>query len=118
MFTGTETSVAALLTTKQSAPEPAVRLDAKHGLLTRTLHWLNLVAISGLVATGILVLCSPDPAPLANLPHELFIVGSIHLVFYFLLFAVGAAYLALLIVGGGVEDVCPDARNAPRRHRR
>jgi thiosulfate reductase cytochrome b subunit len=107
MFTGTETSVAALLTTKQSAPEPTVRLYAKHGLLTRTLHWLNLVAISGLVVTGILVLCSPDPAPLANLPHELFIAGSIHLVFYFLLFAVGAAYLALLIVGGGWKMFVP-----------
>jgi thiosulfate reductase cytochrome b subunit len=106
-FIGTETTLAALFMTKQQTPEFSVRLYAKHGLLTRTLHWLNLVAISGLVATGIVVLRSPDPAPLANLPHELFIAGSIHLVFYFLLFAVGAAYLALLIVGGGWKMFVP-----------
>ena len=107
MLRGTETSLAELLMTKQQVPEPAVRLYAKHRLLTRTLHWLNLVAISGLVATGIVVLRSPDPAPLANLPHELFIAGSIHLVFYYFLFAVGAAYLAFLIAGGGWKVFVP-----------
>jgi thiosulfate reductase cytochrome b subunit len=76
-------------------------------LLARKLHWLNLVAISGLVTTGILIQHSPDPAPLAKLPHELFIAGSIHQVFYFLLFAVGAAYLTLLIVGGGWKMFVP-----------
>jgi cytochrome b561 len=99
--------MAALVTTTQPAREPTVRLYAKHSLLARTLHWLNLVAIGALVATGILILRSPDPAPLANLPHELFIAGSIHQVFYFLLFTVGATYLALLIAGAGWKMFVP-----------
>jgi thiosulfate reductase cytochrome b subunit len=99
--------VAALLTTTQPANEPTVRLYAKHSFLARTLHWLDLIAIGALVTTGILILRSPDPAPLANLPHELFIAGSIHQVFYFLLFAVGAAYLAWLIAAGGWKMFVP-----------
>ena len=71
--------MAALSTTTQPARKSKVRLYAKHSLLARTLHWLNLVAIGALVATGILILRSP--APLANLPHELFIAVSIHQVF-------------------------------------
>jgi hypothetical protein len=67
--------MAALVTTTQPAREPTVRLYAKHSLPARTLHWLNLVAIGALVASGILIMRSPDPAPLANLPHELFIAG-------------------------------------------
>jgi thiosulfate reductase cytochrome b subunit len=99
--------VATLLTNTQPAREPTVRLYAKHSLPARTLHWLNLVAIGALVASGILILRSPDPAPPANLPHELFIAGSIHLVFYLLLFAVGAAYLAVLIAGGSWKMFVP-----------
>jgi len=99
--------MAALLTTARPAPDPSARLYAKHSFLARTLHWLNLVAIGALVATGIVILRSPDPAPLANLPHEFFIAGSIHQVFYVLLFAVGAAYLALLIAGGGWKMFVP-----------
>ena len=96
-----------LVTATQQAPEPTVRLYAKHDVLTRLLHWLNVIAIGGLVPTGTLILRSPDPAPRANLPHELFIAGSIHQVFYVLLFAVGAAYLAVLIVGGGWKMFVP-----------
>jgi thiosulfate reductase cytochrome b subunit len=107
IFAGAETQVAAFLTTTEPAHEPTVRLSAKRSFLARTLHWLNLVAIGALVATGILTLRSPDPAPLTNLPHEFFIAGSIHQVFYFLLFAVGAAHLALLIAGGGWKMFVP-----------
>ena len=67
--------------------EPTMRLYAKHNLLTRTLHSLNMVAISALIATGIVMMVGG---------HRLESIGrSIHEVFYFLLFGVGAVYLAV-----------------------
>ena len=72
--------------------EPTMRLYAKHNLLTRTLHSLNMVAISALIATGIVMMVGG---------HRLESIGrSIHEVFYFLLFGVGAVYLPSLLAGG------------------
>ena len=72
--------------------EPTMRLYAKHNLLTRTLHSLNMVAISALIATGIVMMVGG---------HRLESIGrSIHEVFYFLLFGIGAVYLFSLLAGG------------------
>jgi thiosulfate reductase cytochrome b subunit len=81
------------------APEPKVRLYAKHSLLTRSLHWLNMVAIGALIATGIAMMVGGDRLESIG--------GSIHEVFYFLLFGVGAVYLISLIAGGGWKLFLP-----------
>ena len=79
--------------------EPNVQLAAKHSLLMRSLHWLNAVAISALIGTGIVLLIGGDA--LATLG------GSIHQVFYFLLLGIGAVYLTALIVSGGWRMFLP-----------
>jgi thiosulfate reductase cytochrome b subunit len=79
--------------------EPNVQLAAKHSLLTRTLHWLNAVAIGALVGTGIALLIGGDALEA--------IAGSIHEVFYFLLLGIGAVYLISLIVSGGWRMFVP-----------
>ena len=76
-----------------------MRLYAKHNLLTRALHSLNMVAISALIATGIVMMVGG---------HRLKSIGrSIHEVFYFLLFGVGAVCLPSLLAGGGRKLFVP-----------
>jgi thiosulfate reductase cytochrome b subunit len=88
--------------TSSSTPppnDPKVQLYTKHSLVTRALHWLNVVAMGALIATGIAMMIGGD---------RLESIGaSIHEVFYFLLFAVGAVYLASLIAGGGWKTFVP-----------
>jgi thiosulfate reductase cytochrome b subunit len=72
--------------------EPQVQLYAKHTWLTRTLHWLNAVAIGSLIATGIAMMIGGDWLKSLG--------GSIHEVFYFLLFGIGGVYLISLIASG------------------
>jgi thiosulfate reductase cytochrome b subunit len=79
--------------------EPQVQLAAKHTLLTRTLHWLNMVAICALVGTGITMLIGGKAV-------EAF-AGSIHEVFYFLLLGVGAVYVISLVASGGWRMFLP-----------
>ena len=81
------------------ANDPKVRLYAKHGLLTRTLHWLNMVAILALISTGIAMMIGGEW--LRSLG------GSIHEVFYFLLLGVGAIYLVSLISSRGWKMFLP-----------
>jgi thiosulfate reductase cytochrome b subunit len=68
-------------------------------LLTRTLHWLNAIAIGALIATGIAMMIGGDW--LAS------IGSSIHEMFYFLLFGVGAIYLITLLAGGAWKQFLP-----------
>jgi len=79
--------------------EPKVQLAAKHSLLTRTLHWLNMMAICALIGTGIAMLAGGKAV-------EAF-AGSIHEVFYFLLFGVSAVYAFSLIASGGWRMFVP-----------
>jgi thiosulfate reductase cytochrome b subunit len=79
--------------------DPKVQLYAKHSLLTRSLHWLNMVAISALIATGIAMMIGGDWLKSVG--------GSVHELFYLLLFAVGGVYLLSLLVGGGWKMFVP-----------
>ncbi len=81
------------------ANDPKVRLYAKHGLLTRTLHWLNMVATLALISTGIAMMIGGEW--LRSLG------GSIHEVFYLLLLGVGAIYLVSLIASRGWKIFLP-----------
>ena len=79
--------------------EPRVQLYSKHTLLTRALHWLNAIAIGALIATGVAMMVGGD---------RLQSIGSsVHEVFYFLLFGVGAIYLISLIAGGAWKMFLP-----------
>jgi len=64
--------------------EPEVQLSAKHTILTRMLHWLNMVAIIVLIGSGFAMLIGGDWLKAIG--------GSVHEVFYFLLFGVAFVF--------------------------
>jgi thiosulfate reductase cytochrome b subunit len=79
--------------------EPKVKLYKKHSLLTRGLHWLNMVAIGALIATGIAMMIGGDSLKSIG--------GSVHEVFYFLLFGIAAVYAISQIAGGAWKIFLP-----------
>jgi thiosulfate reductase cytochrome b subunit len=89
-------------TSPSNAPksnEPKVKLYKKHSFLTRGLHWLNMVAIGALIATGIAMMVGGD---------SLKSIGeSVHEVFYFLLFGIAAVYAISQIAGGAWKIFLP-----------